>query len=45
MIITLAMTVLLLLCVVIIHDRRMSEMDDKYEQLARRVERLARRQG
>lgn len=38
-------TLVLLLCLVIIHDRRMSEMDERYEQLARRVERLARRQG
>ncbi len=38
-------TLVLLIAMVIIHDRRMSDMDERYEQLARIVERLARRQG
>ncbi len=41
----LIITIVLLFAMVIIHDCRMSEMDERYEQLARRVERIARRQG
>lgn len=36
---------LLVLAMVIIHDRRMSEIEQRQEELMRRVERLARRQG
>ncbi|MBQ7214469.1 MAG: hypothetical protein IJS39_00610 [Synergistaceae bacterium] len=39
------MTIVLLLAMVIIHDRRMSEIEQKQEELMRQVERLARRQG
>lgn len=37
--------IVLLLAMVIIHDRRMSEIEQIQEELMRRVERLARRQG
>ena len=39
------MTIVLLLAMVIIHDRRISEIEQKQEELMRQVERLARRQG
>ncbi len=39
------MVIVLLLAMVIIHDRRMSEIEQRQEELMRRVERLARRQG
>ncbi len=38
-------TILLIAVLVIIHDRRMSDIEERQEELMRRVEQLARRHG